>query len=107
MLVYGIRCAPNEVSALPKETVADYYMDYGLLVFPSYSKPLTLTAHNNLSVRFWAAVKRIVEGQRRVQQMDLEHPYITETEDAAIKVIKEAIPTSSLSWYYVPMVAKV
>jgi hypothetical protein len=52
-------------------------------------------------------VKRIVEGQRRVQQMDLEHPYISEAEDAAVKVINDAIPNSSLSWYYVPMVAKV
>jgi len=106
MLVYGIRCAPTEISYLPNDTVADYYTDYGLLVFPAYTKALTLEAHRYLSPRFWANVKRIVEEQDKVHPMEIEHPYITETEHAAVKVLQDAIPSSSLNWYYVPIVVK-
>jgi hypothetical protein len=105
MLVYGIRCAPSEISSLPKDTVADYYTDYGLLVFPTYTKPLAVEAHHYLTPRFWANVKRVTENQRRIIAMEFEHPYITEAESAAVKVLQDAIPSSALNWYSVPVVA--
>ena len=105
MLVYGIQCAPGNLIGLPSGTVADYYIDYGLLVFPTYSRPLGLDAHNRLNRRFWANVKEIVEGAHKVHPMEFEHPYISDDEDDAVKALQEVAPGATTHWFYVPRVA--
>ena len=99
MFVYGFKCNPSDLHALPRGTIADYYMEYGLLVFPAYSKPTTLQANGRLTPEFWDTVSRTLSATKPVA-FQLEHPFITEAEDAAVK----AIPTAYLDWYHVPRI---
>ena len=99
MFVYGFKCNPSDLHALPRGTIADYYMEYGLLVFPAYSKPTTLQANGRLTPEFWDQVSRTLAATKPIA-VQLEHPFITEAEDAAVK----AIPTADLDWYHVPRI---
>ena len=106
MFVYGISCKPSHLVDLPPRTDADYYTEYGLLVFTSYVKPACIQNHRSyLTSHFIAAAKRLIENANRVFEVDLEHPYITEDEDAAVKVLQQLSPESRLTWYSIPHVA--
>jgi hypothetical protein len=101
MLVYGIRCPPQILSQLPP-VAADYYLDWQLLTFPAYTRPTLLDARGHLSSRFWSEVQRTLEQSTRIHDVDLEHPYITDDEDLAVRVILGKLPLTGLAWYYVP-----
>ena len=102
MLVYGIRCSPNDLFTVPMKTNADYYTDYGLLVFPGYTKGLCLDSHGALTTGFWDTVRRIIEQPKRVRVMDFEHPYLTESESSVVLALQEAYPGLQPDWYHVP-----
>ena len=105
MLVYGVRCAPNDLMNLPADAEADYYLDYGLLVFPAYTRPTALRSHGNqVKPAFWKKVQRLLEHPLKPYQEDREHPYITEDEAAVIEALRESYPTLEANWYYVPRV---
>jgi hypothetical protein len=111
MFVYGIRCAPADLmtvlARVPQGTAdADYYMDYGLLVFPQYTRPSTVQAHCGLTSEFWQRVRRIVESPGRPHAVDLEHPWITDQQSHVVGIIKDAYPTTDTNWYYVPVVSQ-
>ena len=106
MFVYGISCKPSHLVDLPPRTDADYYTEYGLLVFTAYVKPACIKNHGPLlTAHFIQAAKRLIENADRVIEVDLEHPFITEDEDAAVKVLKQLSPESQLAWYSIPRVA--
>lgn len=110
MFVYGIRCAPADLMAIyerfPQGTAsADYYMDYGLLVFPEYTRPSVIQAHSGLNDDFWNRVRRVVETPSRPHAVELEHPWISDAQSHIVRIIKDAYPTSDTDWYYVPAVA--
>jgi len=105
MLVYGVRCSTIDLADLPSDATADFYMDYGLLVFPSYTKTLSLQSHGTLNPRFWRQVQRIVQHAGSVSAMDFEDPWITDDEDAVVTALNEAYPGIEAGWYYVPVVA--
>ena len=103
MLVYGIRCDKNVLSQLPKDTVADYYTNYGMLVFPAYSRPTVLDAQGHLSPTFWHSTRLVLQNPSQVFAMDLEQPFVSDAESAAIKIIQTT--NSELpDWYHVPLV---
>ena len=101
MFVYGIRCAPSDLTGLPSDATADYYLDYGILVFPAYTRPSSLKG--SLSPEFWDRVRRMVSN--RVHSVELEHPYITDEESAVVRALKYLYPLSGPDWYYVPVAA--
>lgn len=102
MLVYGVRCAPIDIPGLPDGATADYYMDYGLLVFSGYTRPTCIQSHGRLTPHFWNEVQRTVGAPEKPHEVDLEQPYITEGEDAVIQALRESYPSASPAWYYVP-----
>jgi len=105
MLVYGIRCAPLDLSVgLPDSAHADYYMDYGLLVFPSYTRATCLNCHGYLTARFWKEVAAVVGEPMTMREIDEEQPYITEGEDDVIQALRARYPSLRPAWYYVPRV---
>ena len=105
MFVYGIRCNPLHLVDLPHGTDADYYTEHGLLVFSSYAKPACIQNHGSqLTPNFIEAAKRLIENYKSVIEVDCEHPYITEAEDAAVRVLQELAPGSQLAWYSIPRV---
>lgn len=103
MLVYGIRCDKTVLSQLPKDTVADYYTNYGMLVFPSYSRPTVLDAQGHLTPTFWDTTRLILQNPSQVYAMDLEQPFVSDAESAAIKIIQSTCPALP-DWYHVPLV---
>jgi hypothetical protein len=110
MFVYGIRCAPADLLAIASRlkqgsTTADYYMDYGLLIFPQYTRASVVKAQMGLTPEFWNRVRRIVETPGRPHSVELEHPWITDEQSEVVRVIKEAYPATDTDWYYVPTVA--
>jgi hypothetical protein len=110
MFVYGIRCAPADLmsvfSRLPQgSTEADYYVDYGMLVFPQYTRPSVVQAHSGLSPEFWDSVSRIVQTPGRPHTVQMEHPWITDQQSLIVRIIKEAYPSADTDWFYVPTVA--
>lgn len=109
MFVYGIRCAPADLLAIVSRlgqanANADYYMDYGLLVFPQYTRPSVIQAHCGLTPEFWNRVRRVVESPGRPHAVELEHPWITDEQSTVVGIIKEAYPSVDTDWYYVPAV---
>ena len=102
MLVYGLRCSPTDLSTLPTSATADYYLDYSLLVFPTYSKGLCLKGHP--SPRFWQRVKRVIQYPSHVSAMDFEQPWITDEEQDVVYALQEAYPGIQPDWYYVPKI---
>jgi hypothetical protein len=110
MFVYGIRCAPADLLAIYERfpqggASADYYMDYGLLVFPEYTRPSTVQAHCGLTPDFWRRVRRIVEHSGRPHAVEMEHPWISDRQAHILQIIKDSYPTADLDWYYVPATA--
>jgi len=103
MLIYGIRCSKETLVSLPKEVVADYYTDYGLLVFPTYSRATTLDAKGRLSPLFWDTVRLILQAPTQVYAMDLEQPFVSEMEASAVKSI-QTTSTALPDWYHVPLI---
>ena len=101
MFVYGIRCAPCDLSFLPKD-IGNYSNNYGLVVFPTYSKTTCLNANGILSNSFWQSVKKITENSTRVQTVSLEDPYITDTESTVVDTLRISYPGISSGWYYCP-----
>jgi hypothetical protein len=109
MFVYGIRCAPSDLLALATRlqngnTNADYYMDYGMLVFPQHTRPSIIQAHNGLTSEFWSRARRIIEASGRPHAVELEHPWITDEQSDVVRIIKESYPNTDTNWYYVPAV---
>jgi hypothetical protein len=102
MFVYGVRCAPADLVDLPADAEADYYMDFGLLVFPTYTRATCIHSHGRLSPAFWDRVKSFVEDPTRPRSVDLEHPWITGGEDAVIRALQEYYPGLDAGWYHVP-----
>lgn len=102
MFVYGIRCAPADLSDLPSDAEADYYMDFGLLVFPAYTRPTCVNSHGRLTDAFWSLTKRIVESPERVRAVTLEHPWLTEGEHAVLYALQDYYPSLNTDWYHVP-----
>lgn len=106
MLVYGIRCAPNDLINLPDSAVADYYLDYGLLVFPSYTRPSCVQSGvSGLNATFWERVRMMMQFPLKPHTVDAEHPWITEEEHEVITAIKAFHPRCDTEWYYVPRTA--
>lgn len=101
MFVYGIRCAPADLTELPSDATADYYLDYGLLVFPTYTRPTYI--HGKLTPEFWDRVRRVA--LNRVHSVELEHPYITDEENEVVRAMKGLYPLSGPDWYYIPVSA--
>jgi hypothetical protein len=105
MLVYGVRCAPNDLMNLPAEATADYYLDYGLLVFPSYTKGTVIQSHGRkIQPAFWSRVRRLLEEPLKPREEDHEQPYITPDEAAVVEALRESYPSLEANWYYVPRV---
>ena len=106
MFVYGIRCPVTLLNSLPADTKADYYMEYGLLVFPAYTRPTYLQNHSHtMRPEFVSTCKRVIENNLSAVDVDLEHPYISENEDDTVRTIKQLLPGADTNWYHVPAVA--
>jgi hypothetical protein len=103
MFVYGIRCAPSDLSNLPSDATADYYLDYGLLVFPAYTRPTCI--QGRLGPELWDRVRRVASN--RVHAVELEHPYISDAEHDVVLALKDAYPLLDCDWYYIPHVATI
>ena len=98
MFVFAIRCAINDLVLLKKNTAADYYLDYGLLVFPEYSRASCFQNHGSLLTNhFLAQIAPILKAPGTVRQVDLEHPFVSDEQEAAADTLK-----SKPAWYYVP-----
>ena len=110
MFVYGIRCAPTDLLAITSRihgsVDADYYMDYGLLIFPQFTCASTIDSNGKLTAEHWDNVKRIVENSGRPYVVQLEHPWITDEQSEIVRIIKDAYPTADTDWFYVPTVSK-
>ena len=108
MFVYGVRCEPADVTALANRgcpVIADYYMDHGILVFPTYTKPTCLAAKSRrqMNPEFWNRLSAVAGGNCR--EMDvLEHPYLSEDEAAALTTLRETKPAVVPTWYFLPSV---
>lgn len=109
MFVYGIRCAPADLPYLPDCANADYYLDYGLLVFPHYTRSGVL--RGRVSPRFWSAIKPLVENPARAHAVASpvdggpDHPTLSKGELEVLAEIRRAFPTTVMGWYHVPHVA--
>jgi hypothetical protein len=105
MYVYGIPCSPNDLFGLPANANADYYMDYGLLIFPAYTKPTSFRSHGpEIQPDFWSHVKKFVEAPFQARVVDLEHPYISTEEHEVVVALKRKYPTLDTYWFYLPKV---
>ena len=102
MFVYGIKCAPELLRNVSTSVSADYYMDYGLLVFPNYTKTTCVDSHGHLGPYFWTHAKVILENPMAVISMDFEHPWISDEEQDLVSSLPLGTETA---WFYVPMIA--
>jgi hypothetical protein len=105
MYVYGIRCAPNDLLGLPADAEADYYIDYGLLVFPAYTRSTCLRANraSGLTSDFWHRGRLLLQFANKTHcASEIEHPWISEGESAVVKSLQEFYPGLQADWYYVP-----
>jgi hypothetical protein len=108
MYVYGIRCAPNDLMNLPESAQADYYLDYGLLVFPSYTRPSCLRTHTatGLTHDFWNEARLLIQHPMKTHRAShLEQPWLTDGEGEVVTALQEFYPTLQADWYYVPRTA--
>jgi hypothetical protein len=105
MFVYGIRCAPADLAYLPESASADYYLDYGLLIFPHYTRAGLLTGA--LSPPFWNSVKLLAEDPTRSHMVTAgpSHPSLSEGEQSVITEIRRAFPLTEPAWFNVPRIA--
>ena len=109
MFVYGISCPVTTIQYIAQNTRADYYMEYGILIFPEFTTASYIQNHNNTNMSentiFQQLCKVVIENKMVATKVIREHPYLTESADDAVWKIREHNPTSDLSWYYVPRVA--
>lgn len=107
MFVYGIRCAPADLAYLPESASADYYLDYGLLIFPHYTRPGLLTHAGSSPAIFWNSVKLLTEDPTRSHMVTAgpSHPSLSEGELAVITEIRRAFPLTEPAWFNVPRIA--
>lgn len=108
MFVYGVRCAPNDLTGLPADANADYYLDYGLLVFPTHTRASCLQSHGRggLTADFWQRARLLVQFSHKTHCVThLEHPWLSEGEAAVVSSLKEFYPGIQADWYYVPRTA--
>ncbi len=108
MFVYGIRCAPADLAYLPESASADYYLDYGLLIFPHYTRPgILIGAPSNAA--FSSAIKLLTEDPVRPHMVSShaapEHPRLTGGECAVLAEIQRSFPLTETAWYSVPKIA--
>lgn len=110
MFVYGIRCAPNDLTGLPADATADYYLDYGLLVFPGFTRASCLKSHGRggLTADFWQRARLIAQFQHKTHCVThLEHPWLSPEEAAIVTSLQEFYPGIQADWYYVPRTASI
>lgn len=111
MLVYGIRCPVTVLSSLPPSPEFNYYMEYGLLEFAEHTRPTYLENYGRgpLTDEFVQRCKVIATGKpiAATEMNVLEHPYISEDANNAVRIIRELYPTCDASWFHVPFVAGV
>jgi hypothetical protein len=110
MFVYGIRCAPADLTYLPDSAEADYYIDYGLLVFPRFTRAGTVVAPaanpTGLNNTFWKAVKLLAEQPSRPHMVAVAtHPQLSQSECKVLVEIQRAFPLTTPAWFNVPRVA--
>ena len=107
MFVYGVRCAPNDLMGLPADANADYYMDYGLLVFPQHTQPTTLQAPGGrLTSDFWHQARLVLAFPHKTHRAThLEQPWLSEGEGAVVTALQEFYPGLQADWFYVPRTA--
>lgn len=107
MLVYGIRCNQADLADLPKDTVADYYIDYGLLVFPSFTKPTCITTRGSrITTDFLHTMRLLVEQRKAVIAMDFEQPYLSDQDATTVKAVQDITGSRvKPDWYHVPRLA--
>lgn len=113
MFVYGIRCAPADLSYLPESATADYYIDYGLLIFPHYTRAGCISAEvaggsgSGLTPAFWNAVKLLVEDPIRPHRVShyKQNATLSDGETTVLHEIQRAFPMTEAAWYNVPKVA--
>ena len=111
MFVYGIHCPVTIIQTLSATNIpvsVDYYMEYGLLIFPEYTIPTYLqnprSSGMGTNTEFMELCKIIIENKPFATKVEREHPYISEYEDNIVWTIKEQIPNADVSWFYVPYV---
>jgi len=104
MYVYGVRCSPADLADFDPPAQVDLYVDYGLLIFPSYTRATCVNSYGYLKPTFWEQVQRVISRPAKPFQAPLEDPFITEGEDQVIQYLRESYPASP-AWYYVPRVA--
>ena len=105
MFVYGVRCAPNDLLGLPANATADYYLDYGLLVFPTHTRASYLqnTRASGITPEFWHRARLMIQFPSKTHTVThLEQPWLSEGEGAVIEALQEFYPRLQPDWYYVP-----
>jgi hypothetical protein len=109
MFVYGIRCAPADLAYLPESASADYYLDYGLLIFPHYTRAgcISRASTGSNAAAFWDAVKLLTEDATRAHMVTAgpPHPRLSKGEREVIAEIKRAFPLTEAAWFNVPRIA--
>ena len=104
MLVYGCRCAPVDLGYLPSSADADFILDYALLMFNRFTRG-TSVVHGTgpLTPEFWAAAAKIIQNPTQVHVVDrVEHPYLTDGEDAVVVALRKSYPSLKTDWFHVP-----
>ena len=86
MYVYGIRCAPCDLMGLPENAQADYYMDYGLLVFPTYTRASCVRSFGTqLDAGFWKQARLMLQHPMKPHRVThLEHPWLAREETSVV-----------------------
>lgn len=104
MYVYGIRCAPNDLVGLPENAQADYYLDYGLLVFPTYTRASCVQSHGAcMDSNFWKQTRLLLQHPMKTHRVThLEHPWLTREETSVVAALREFYLGLEADWYYVP-----
>jgi hypothetical protein len=101
MFVLGIRCDPAVVDHIHPAADADYYVDYGILTFPRFMRPSSLSSHGRSpSTTFWDAAAKIITN--RFHTVSLELPWVSEAEHHIINTIQQSDSNACISWYYIP-----
>jgi hypothetical protein len=101
MFVYGVRCTPSDLLGLTSDVSVDYYMDHGLLVFPTYTRA-TFMKGSLRSEYFLSVLRRITEKPQRVHVVDAEQPYLTDDEADVLRTLRDAKPLLEPEWFYIP-----
>jgi hypothetical protein len=92
------------MNALPGDASGEYYMEYGLFVFPAYSRTTCFQSNGRLTGAFWQTVKRIAEHPNRMHAVSFEDPYLEDSENAAVSALQYSYPGISPGWYYCPAI---